>query len=491
MTAHPRQDPIWGRTPTFWLTTALALGLGLRLYFVWAKAGMFFPDEMFQYLEPGHRRIHGSGALFWEFQQGLRNWFLPAYYGALMEIGDTVGLAGWRLHRFLAVHNALASLLIVPLGFRLGRAAGRGDGRLAVMLGMGLAVFPVMAYFAPHTLSEVPAALVVCWAFACWFEAAAQDRREWHRSWFRAGVLLGLIVVMRYSLVVMLPAVLLGTLVGRRWRGLALLAGGLATTVAALAVIDWITWGRPLHSLIAYLGFHMDGGGDMHGTSPWSFYWTAGMLRMLGPAALLLIVPLFAPRARDWRLTAAWLFPVILLSAVAHKEERFLLPIWPLILCAAMAGMLKLSDQLRAVGRIHRWVPAVALSITACLLLASSFHSVLALPMRSSAGVFAAQDHLRREGLATGVLFDFNPYFNESGGSLLDGDAHHWYHGGYLLLDRGIPLVPFDRDLLDHALFDAVILGDRANQRLLEYRADFERVAHFEQSIVLYRRVAE
>ncbi len=479
-----------GFSSRLWLLIALVLGLVIRLYFVWAKAGMYFPDEMFQYLEPGYQRMHGFGTLFWEFEDGVRNWLLPGYYAALMEVGEAFGLHGWRLHRFLAVHNAIASLLLVPLGFKLGSALGRGDHSLGVLLGLSLACFPLFAYFAPHTLSEVPASLFVCWGYACWAKGSNRTEQDkWHVDWFWAGLLLGIAVVARYSLLVLLPVVFLDAVLSRKGRGLILVSAGFGSTMLLLGLLDAVTWGRPFHSLMAYFEFHLAGGGQIHGTSPWAFYWTDGIVKMLGPAAALVVLPLFAVPKRHWRITASWLVPIALLSYFAHKEERFLLPMWPLVLCATLVGMRRIGSAFgpRLLG--SEKARSVAFGIVLGTVLVSSLSAVMKLPMRNSAGVFAAQDFVGRQSDASGVLFDAVSYYSSSGESWLDGDFRPSYHGGYVLLDRGIPLVYLENTVLQHRLFNYLIIGYLPLQAFLEAHPSFVRVAYFEQSVAVYRRV--
>ena len=73
-------------------------------------------------------------------------------------------------------------------------------------------------------------------------------------------------------------------------------------------------------------------------------------------------------------------------------------------------------------------------------------------------------------------------------GVLLDGSLYE--NGGYLLLDRPIPQVPFDADLLDHELFDYVIAFHPAALERIAANPSFERVAVFDEAHVYRRRSA-
>lgn len=65
------------RAAAWWLLLALTLsaGLGMRLWFAFNDDGIYWPDEIYQSLEPAHRV--GFGTLPWEFVEGARNWTLP------------------------------------------------------------------------------------------------------------------------------------------------------------------------------------------------------------------------------------------------------------------------------------------------------------------------------------------------------------------------------------------------------------------------------
>ena len=61
----------------------LALGLIVRIAVWWAKGGMHYPDEVFQYLEPANLHLTGLAWLPWEFDRGVRSWILPTFYGGI------------------------------------------------------------------------------------------------------------------------------------------------------------------------------------------------------------------------------------------------------------------------------------------------------------------------------------------------------------------------------------------------------------------------
>jgi len=301
---------------------------------------------------------------------------------------------------------------------------------------------------------------------------------------------------------VLLPVVLLDLLLRRRFRALLFCGLGLAASALFLGVIDWLTWGQPFHSAIEYLRFHLvESGGEIHGVQPRFFYWTDGIIKMLGFGAVLVMLPMLFGLRRHAHMVAAWLIPVVLLSLLAHKEERFLLPIWPFLLCAALSGILSVTDRLGSTvarrarpsdtgrSRLSQRVAGTAMLLWITLAVVSAYVAVGNLPTRLSAGSFAAQHWIGEQTDVSGVLTDNVQYFDEPGHTWIDGDYRPRFHGGYMLLHKGVPLRLYTDSLIEHELYNYVVLGKRELQVALDRRRDFERVAFFEQAMVVYRRV--
>src|SRR4051812_12748598 len=59
------------------LWVALGAGAALRIWLAWHDDGIYWPDEIYQSLEPAHRLVFGYGIVAWEFVEGARNWALP------------------------------------------------------------------------------------------------------------------------------------------------------------------------------------------------------------------------------------------------------------------------------------------------------------------------------------------------------------------------------------------------------------------------------
>src|SRR5262249_20954686 len=64
------------------LLGALGVGAAIRLWLSVNDDGIYWPDEIYQSLEPAHRLVFGYGLVAWEFVQGARSWLLAGALAA-------------------------------------------------------------------------------------------------------------------------------------------------------------------------------------------------------------------------------------------------------------------------------------------------------------------------------------------------------------------------------------------------------------------------
>jgi len=129
---------------------------------------------------------------------------------------------------------------------------------------------------------------------------------------------------------------------GRRFRDSARLALGAAPVALAGGILDWITWGSPFHHLVEYGRFNwIESGAKIFGIQA---VWGYGPL--LFKAAPLIAIGLVPAAVALMRAGGRARLPVVVAgiyllvhSALAHKEARFLLPILPLLAALVAAGM--------------------------------------------------------------------------------------------------------------------------------------------------------
>jgi hypothetical protein len=191
--------------------------------------------------------------------------------------------------------------------------------------------------------SELPRTVASSFVLlACWFLLA----RKWQSpATALAGVCLGIGTSVRFSEgLYLLPAAVL-LLRERRYRRLSLFA--LTAGVTTCVILGWgdsLYWGRPFHSLYNIFQYTVVDKASSRGFQTTHEYFTQ-VLTWTDPCTFVLFLAAlrFPPRSM---LVWAWT-PLIVLSALPHKEPRYLIPVLPFVTMGAAWSTWNLLGRLR------------------------------------------------------------------------------------------------------------------------------------------------
>jgi len=490
------------------LAAIVLVGLVLRALAVRYEPA-HHPDEFFQYLEPAWGRLTGAWIETWEWRSGVRSWVLPGYHGAWMAVLMRLGVReGSVIGRLLQAHWALLSMSLVWAGWRggilLARRLGHnrsatedpGDTTAAPIGWQGglaaallCAAFPLQVRFSIHTLSEQASILCMVCALVLTGELAGTTGREEQgkarKKALWMGLLLGLGVCLRIQHAVVPLVVALWLMVSRRWWLLLIATWASLLPVLVFGMVDWLTWGSFLSSYVAYVKFNLvEGGASIFGTLPWKWY--ADHFRERLPTALpfLGLLCLVGLRA-TWPFVLSAIGLTVLLSTQPHKEERFVMLFWPLVLIAAgaAAGAWLASRPPPAVfvegtplappRRLRTWlVRAVLLAGLAEVLVDGARHCQGNDFRGLDTGRYHAQAWAGRQADVTGLLDDLP-----------------LYTGGYLWFGRNFPQLQFQNDRIGNPLFNYVLAEHDSDIARDAKRAGFTEVFK-EDNMVVLRRVS-
>jgi phosphatidylinositol glycan class B len=338
--AAPRMDAIWWRLISVVVLAASALRLWLALH----DHSIYWPDEIYQSLEPAHRLAFGTGFIPWEFRDGARSWLLPGLIAGLWRLAASFGVhSSLTLVAIARACVVLASAASLWLSARLSaRLSSARAGFVAVLV---LAVLPASLVFSYRTMSESLSAPLIVLS-ALWLLDGVPRRT------CAAAVCITLATLLRYQNALFGLVFLLWLGGERRRREVMLYFGTGVATLVAGGLLDWITWGRPFHSLIAYVDFNLlRGGASTFGVEP-VWYYARTLWDGTGPAILLFALLALLGGRRVPGLGLAVLSFLLVHSFIPHKELRFLMPALPLGCVLVGLGA---DELLRHSGRYARW----------------------------------------------------------------------------------------------------------------------------------------
>jgi hypothetical protein len=340
----------------FWLAAAVA---GLLLY------GPYHLDELGQIVAFSLFKlgIQPAADLPWEYAARMRPWLQPAVYAGLMRpVLATVGYHYPTLERLLVLAQLpLVTAAMVMLA-RMARAPSAPLHPELWRLGRWtlLAWFWLPSMLMRHSAEAWSTCLLVI-ALSLWYRGAAAR----HASMIIAGAVAGLAFWLRFQLGLFLAPFWLMLLVDaararqdRELRRLAFFALGVLFAVAINLVIDAWGYGAFVMTPVRYVLENIFAGrAAQYGRQPFWFFVPVVMLRSLNPLVWgWLILAMWLGRRDPFRraLSLGVVVFVLVHSAIAHKEERFLIPMAGPAALLLLAMFAELAS--RAPSRLEQWL---------------------------------------------------------------------------------------------------------------------------------------
>lgn len=461
-----RRRPLF--TPRRMMAAILVLALVIRVALL-ATPRAYFPDEIFQYLEPAHRLVFGPGVVPWEYRYGIRSWLLPLVLAGPMALGgwlDPGSDAYLLLPKLLLV---LASLGGIGAAAVIGRRLSPLHGLFAAFV---MAIWAEFALFSTQALTEVVAVWIALGAAAILYDRKRRSSGELAL----AGALVALAMIMRFQYG---PAIGVFVLLRcgsdrRCW------LWGIAGAMVALAVssaVDWARGGIPFAWIVE--NFHQNiGQGRSHSWVDGPFFYAEALFAYWG-VCLIPIGLLAGVGARRFpALMAMALTNIAIHSLIAHKEYRYILLSSVVLILLAAIGTI---DTIRAHEAKHgktRLLPIAAAGWVAASILTIAT-PVSAWQWSAISPKLEAFAYLRHVPKLCGVGLS----------------GFHWtLTGGYTYLHRATPIYVLDSDADlqgGSAGFDALLAPPQARNLPPAFHQDrcFGVGARFPQSaICVYRR---
>jgi GPI mannosyltransferase 3 len=335
---------------TVWIAAAL-LWAGML---VWAL-GYFHPDEHFQLLEFAnwYAARTPSADMPWEFHAQMRP---SLQVWAVIALRNTMLALGWDQPFHLTfLLRLLSAAALLWAGWRVLRHIERDTLRWRMaILGLTLWFVPLLSV---RFSSESWATLFFLFFWGKWLDVGQKNR--WS-DWFLAGTMLGMAFNMRYQMAFMGLGFVAWLCYAQKghWKGwVAGVAGGVLS-IGLGVLADSYFYGQPVAAPWQYFTQNiLHDKASAYGREPWWWYLPEFLLRSVPPIGIALLL-LFANGVRhQWitRNTASSLFHrdafLLCMAAtflaghcvVAHKELRFLFPLWPVLVYYAAIGWAQLQ----------------------------------------------------------------------------------------------------------------------------------------------------
>ena len=446
---HPRTptEPVWKL-----LWPVLALAFAARAAVALSGDFLLHPDELMQYLEQGHRLAFGNGVLYWEFFYGARSWLTPALIAGVLALFDAAGLGqpGWYVGGVELVFCAISLLIPAGMYFFARRHFDEAAARVALLAG---AFWYELVGFAHKPLTGFTATALLMTLLALCMRPPHRDGPA--AAWLAAFLaVLAAAVRMQYA---PLALALLGLYFLRAGQGAApgkgvtgtraqlVLASGVF--VLAVGIFDALTWdGGLFHSYLTNLRFNvaLSGVSGASDSPAWQYLWWLA-LAGAGLGALCAAAALRDLRRYGFLLSLIALV-LILHSAQAHKEYRFIfvvVPLW-LLVGAGVVARLATPDapdaRAAGTGRTPVRVYGVAGAVFAGVSLAGILN---ALPWQHEVyeGAYTPQGIVIRFLRDQDPVFPAYRYLAEAPGveAVWHVDRHYHSLPGYYYLHRKIP----------------------------------------------------
>lgn len=320
-----------------WLTLVALLPRLLAAFF---SPGYFAHDDHFLVIEAAGSWADGFDYNHWlPWNQGGsptptgHSFFYVGLHYLLFASLKAIGLSDPRaLMVIVRLMHAIWSLITVRVGFRMAeRLAGPV---IAWRAGLFLALFCFMPFLSVRNLVEV--ACIPFLMLGC-LKLLKSEQQEGWRPAMIAGLWIGMAMNVRFQTIFFAAGPGLAYLLMQRWKqAFAYGAGVLLPLLVVQGLIDLFLWGRPWAEVTQYVLYNL-ANTTTYGVLPWYNYLLL-ITGLLIPPLSLAVVFGFVRRPKP---LVIWL-PVLLFIAVhsyfPNKQERFILPIVPLLFVLGYAS---------------------------------------------------------------------------------------------------------------------------------------------------------
>ncbi|HKA60374.1 MAG TPA: hypothetical protein VKD28_17285 [Gemmatimonadales bacterium] len=339
----------------------LLLGGALRLLAAICSQGFLASDDHHVVITAADRLASGAGLP----PTYARSALFPATIASVMTITRSLGVHDPGIEMlFVRLVQGAYSLLAVYFVYRILSSPPERSPSPALLGGLLAAVFFAMPVTSVHQLEESVCQVPLLAAYWWWHRSESAVGRQPSALWASmAGIALGVALILRFPLVGLVATfVIIAVLQPRRIETKLAFLGGLIVVVVlqgySNALINhewWYSFKARLGPMLHPQRMALESEG-YPSSPPWHYVLTL-LAALIPPASVLLLAAAVKGGiSRQYLLPGAGVLAFLLShSVIANKQERFLLPILPILFILIALGLPWLASWLRRWYRAMWW----------------------------------------------------------------------------------------------------------------------------------------
>ncbi len=390
--------------------------------------GFNHPDELFHVLEPAHGIVTGYWLKAWEWQDGLRSFTLPGFFSIFIMIGKAIGITD--PNSMATLMRSIAALLSLSGVWAVYKITNLfADKTAARMATLFMAIWWVPVYFGVKTMSGPISMNIILISHYLAYRAINipnfEIGKRTNQLLLYAGMLGGLAFSIRFQMGIFSVAIAAVLLYNKAIKQFLIYSAGVVLLVLLHGMMDLYTLGSFLHSPIQYFISQIieNQAVEQFGAQPWHRYLTWYIRYFTLPFALFLLFFTIRSGKQFWQLIVSILLFWGLFQAVAHREDRFLIPMVPfLIMTTSLGFTCWIKDKKSIAGK-------VVTILTILSFIGGGTYKYFKHRWSNYTDILTIYTSLNKDQAAKGVAIIGFPI---------------GHTGGYFYLDRKIPMIQSD-----------------------------------------------
>lgn len=328
------------------LRSILLIGLIVRLISVFFSSGYGMHDDHYLVIEAAQSWVDGFDYNNWLPENSVsgdptgHSFFYVGLHYIFFLICDIVGLNDPHIKMLIIrLFHGLFSLLTVYFGYRItGKLSNAENART---VGLLLALYWFMPILSVRNLVEmvcIPFVLAIFWTLI--------KKEPKYKDFALAGILMGLAIGIRIQTYLILGGIGLVLLFERRIVGAVIFGLFSMAALFVTQITDLFLWGRPFAEISQYVFYNSTAYND-YMTQSWYQYLLVILGILIPPFSIYFLFGMF----RSWKKYALLFVPIMLFiafhSIYPNKQERFILPVIPLIVIMGLIGWREFIEKSR------------------------------------------------------------------------------------------------------------------------------------------------